>query len=149
MTQRSVRVQVCGRLAVEVAAQRCDHLLPGRQGRVLLTYLILHRHQPVSRDQLVEALWPGEDRPEATETAVYALLSKCRAALGSELLSARGPIRLDLPPDAWVDLEAARDAVHRAESALAQSDWSRAWGASQTSLFISRRGFLSEDDLPG
>lgn len=147
MARRSVRVQVCGRLTVEVAGTRCDHLVPRRQGRLLLTYLVLHRHTPTSRDQLIDSLWPGDDRPEATDTAIYALLSKCRAALGSDLLSARGPIRLNLPPDAWVDLEVARDAVHRAESASAQSDWSRAWAAAQTSLFISRRGFLPEEEL--
>jgi len=147
MKQRRVRVQVCGRLAVEVSATRCDHLLPGRQGRLLLTYLVLHRHEPITRDQLVDSLWPGGDRPEAAETAIYALLSKTRTALGSDLLSARGPVQLNLPPDAWIDLEAARDAAHRAESALAQSDWSRAWAAAQTSLFISRRGFLPEEDL--
>jgi SARP family transcriptional regulator, regulator of embCAB operon len=143
-----VRVQVCGRLAVHVAANRRDQLLPGRQGRLLLTYLVLHRHEPVSRGQLAESLWPEDDRPEAAETAVYALLSKCRTALGSDLLSARGPVRLTLPAESWIDLEAARDAAHRAESALAQSDWSRAWAAAQTSLFISRRGFLPEEELP-
>jgi DNA-binding SARP family transcriptional activator len=145
---RLVRVQVCGRLAVDVAATRRDQLLPGRQGRLLLTYLVLHRHEAISRSQLAESLWPDGDRPEAADAAVYALLSRCRTALGSDLLSARGQVRLTLPPDAWIDLEAARDAAHRAESALAQSDWSRAWGAAQTSLFISRRGFLPEEELP-
>ncbi|MCW2856801.1 MAG: putative DNA-binding protein [Marmoricola sp.] len=148
MSPRTVRVQVCGRLTVEVGGTRCDQLLPGRQGRLLLTYLMLHRHEPVARNQLVEALWPGGDRPDAAETAIYALLSKCRTALGSDLLSSRGPVRIDLPPDAWIDLEAARDAAHRSESALAQADWSRAWAAAQTSLFISRRGFFAEEDLP-
>jgi DNA-binding SARP family transcriptional activator len=140
-------MQICGRLAAEVGGTRRDHLLPGRQGRLLLTYLVLHRHELVSRAQLAGALWPGEP-PEAADNAVYALLSKSRTALGPELLSARGPVRLTLPADSWVDLEAARDAAHRAESALAQSDSSRAWAAAQTSLFISRRGFLPEEDLP-
>ncbi len=147
MPSRSARMQICGRLAAEVGGVRRDHLLPGRQGRLLLTYLVLHRHELVSRAQLTTALWPG-DPPEAADNAVYALLSKCRTALGSQLLSARGPVRLTLPGDAWIDLEAARDAAHRAESSLAQSNWSRAWAAAQTSLFISRRGFLPEEDLP-
>ena len=57
-------------------------------------------------------------------------------------------MRLTLPGDAWVDVDTARDAAHRAESALAQQQWSRAWGAAQTSLFIARRGFLPEEELP-
>lgn len=146
MPPRSARLQICGALAVEVGATRREQLLPGRQGRLLLTYLILNRHTSVSRAQLTAALWPT-DPPDAADTALYALLSKCRTALGSDLLSARGPVGLVLPADAWVDLEAARDAVHRGESALAQEDWSRAWSAAQTSLFISRRGFLPDEDL--
>ena len=145
MLPRSARLQICGRLAAEVDGTRREHLLPGRQGRLLLTYLVLHRHEPVSRAQLAGALWP-DDVPDAADNAVYALLSKTRTALGSDVLSGRGAVRLRLSPDAWVDLEAARDAVHRAESALAQADWGRAWGAAQTSLFVSRRGFLPEED---
>jgi hypothetical protein len=37
----------------------------------------------------------------------------------------RVTIQLHLP-DAWVDLEAAVEAIHRAESAVAQRDWVRA-----------------------
>jgi DNA-binding SARP family transcriptional activator len=149
MTSNRLRIQVCGRLAVDIDGTRREAMLPGRQGRLLFTYLVLRRHDVLRRDELVAALWPGNP-PEAAETAVYALLSKCRTALGADLLTARTSVRLNLPARAWVDVETARDAAHRAESALAQSSWSRAWGAAQTSLFISRRGFLpEEEDLPG
>ncbi|PZS36960.1 MAG: DNA-binding protein [Pseudonocardiales bacterium] len=146
MTTRPVRIQICGRLAIEIDGVRRDSLLPGRQGRLLLTYLVVHRHDDVPRAQLAAALWPS-DPPDAADTAIYALLSKCRTALGPDLLSPRGAVRLELPPSGWVDLETARDAAHRAESALAQREWSRAWGAAQTSLFIARRGLLPEEDL--
>jgi len=147
MTPTSTRIQLCGALAVDVDGERREQLLPGRQGRLLLAYLVLNRHQAVTRVQLADVLWPGQP-PGSADAAVYALLSKSRRALGPELLSARGPVRLTLPATAWVDLEAARDAVHRAESALAQREWARCWGAAQTSLFISRRGFLPEEELP-
>jgi len=147
MTSPALRLQVCGRLIVDVGGSRRDHLLPGRQGRLLLAYLVVHRHDVVTRPVLIDALWP-DDPPDAAEAAIYALLSKCRTALGNGLLSSRGAIRLELPPDSVIDLETARDAVHRGESALAQGDWPRAWGAAQTSMFISRRAFLPEEDLP-
>lgn len=141
-----MRIQVCGQLAVEIDGRRREALLPGRQGRLLLAYLVLHRHEAVAHSQLAAALWQDEP-PESAGAAVYALLSKCRSALGPDLLSPRGQVQLTLPASGWVDLEAARDAAHRAESALAQHEWSRAWGAAQTSLFISRRGFLADEDL--
>src|SRR3954451_4709782 len=124
MAPSTTRIQLCGALAVDVDGERREQLLPGRQGRLLLAYLVLNRHRAVTRAQLADALWPGQP-PESAEAAVYALLSKSRKALGAELVSARGPVRLTLPMTAWVDLEAARDAVHRAESALAQREWAR------------------------
>ena len=51
-------------------------------------------------------------------------------------------------PSAWVDLEAAVEAVHRAESAVAQQDWTRAWGPALTALFVAERGFLPGEDAP-
>ena len=146
MDPPKVRVQVCGRLAVEVDGQRCDGRLPGRQGRLLLTYLVLRRHDSVTRPQLVDALWPV-DPPGAADAAIYALLSRLRTALGADLLGSHGSVRLTLPGDAWVDIEAARDAIHRAESALALGELERAWGAAQVTLFVARRGFLPEEDL--
>lgn len=63
-----------------------------------------------------------------------------------ETLDGRSELRLTLPPDAYVDLEFAREAIHRAESALAQGRWHSAWGASQGPLFTARRDFLSVED---
>jgi len=146
MDSKRVRIQVCGRLALEVDGQRRESHLPGRQGRWLLTYLVLRRHDQLSRDQLIDALWPT-DPPAAAETAVYALVSKLRAAIGPDLLSSRESVRLTLPAEAWVDIEAARDGIHRAESAVALGEWGRAWGAAQISLFVARRGFLPDDEL--
>ncbi len=146
MDSSRIRIQVCGRLAVEVDGERREARLPGRQGRLLLTYLVLRRNDGLSRDRLVEALWPN-DPPQAADAAVYALVSKLRTALGPDLVSSRGSVQLTLPADSWVDLEAARDGVHRAESALALGEWGRAWGAAQISLFVAGRGFLPDEEL--
>jgi SARP family transcriptional regulator, regulator of embCAB operon len=140
-----VRIQLCGTLAVEVDGRRIDHDLPGRQGRMLFAYLVVHRLRPIRRDELVDALWPSTP-PAAADTALRALLSKLRRVLPERTLDGRGELRLNLPPDAFVDLEDARAAIHRAESALAQNDCHRAWGASLGPLFTARRGFLPDED---
>ncbi len=140
-----VRIQLCGMLTIEIDGERLEDQLPGRQGRLLLTYLVAHRPRLIRRDELIDALWPDHP-PAATEAALSALLSKLRRLLPSEALDGRGELRLTLPPDAYVDLEFAREAIHRAESALAQGRWHLAWGASQGPLFIGRRGFLSGED---
>jgi DNA-binding SARP family transcriptional activator len=140
-----VRIQLCGVLAVEIDGHRIDRELPGRQGRMLLAFLVLHRLRMIRRDELVEALWPHTP-PAAADTALRALISKLRRIMPGGMLDGRAELRLNLPADAFVDLEAARDAIHRAESALALSQWHRAWGASLGPLFTARRGFMPDED---
>lgn len=141
---RASESQLCGRVCVEIGGERREALLRGPQGRRLFAYLTLHRLGALSRRDLVNAIW-GDDPPAAPETALGALLSRLRRALAPIPV---GTARLSLPDDAWVDLQAAREAAHRAESAMVRGDPGRAWGAAQITLFTARRGFLPGDDLP-
>jgi DNA-binding SARP family transcriptional activator len=145
--QPSTRIQICGRLAVEIDGEPVTALIPRRQGRVLFSYLVLNRHRYSSREVLIEALWPGEQPPDP-DGALSTVLSRLRRAIGMDAIEGRGEIRLVLPLDAWIDYEAAEEAIHRAESAVAQGRWGRAWGPSLVALFVARRGFLDGEDAP-
>ena len=114
---------------------------------MLFTYLTVNRALPARRDELIEALWPRR-APSGADASLSALLSRLRAVLGGEVLDGRSELRLVLASGAWVDLEAAEEAIHRAESAVAQGDWARGWGPSLIALFTARRGFLAGEDLP-
>lgn len=141
------KIQLCGRLVVEIEGSRLEDDLPARQGRVLFAYLTANRDRPCSRAELIEAVWP-HDLPARPETALSALLSKLRRVLGSELLVGRASVRLSLPAGAWIDLEAASEAIHRAESAIALQDWPTAWSAGQVAQYIAKRVFLPGEDAP-
>lgn len=141
------RIQLCGRLAVELAGRELTPRLPGGQARVLFTYLMVNRALPCRREQMIEALWPWRT-PSGADASLSALLSRLRTVLGAGVLTGRAEVRLELPHDAWIDLEAAEEAIHRAEAAVAQSDWARGWGPSLIALFTARRGFLPGEDLP-
>ena len=141
-----VRIQVCGALAVERDGERLETRLPGRQGRLLFTYLVVNRHRQIPRDKLAEALWREPD-PAAVDARLNPLLSKLRRVFGADAVDGRSTLRLCLR-DAWVDLEAAAAAIHRAESAVAQHDWPRAWGPALTALFVAERDFLPGEDAP-
>jgi DNA-binding SARP family transcriptional activator len=104
----ATRIQLCGKLTAELEGQRIEQLLPGRQGRLVFVYLCAHRARPVTRDELVEALWPHE-APAAADASLSALLSKLRRVVGAERLEGRGAIQLRLPADTWIDLEAATE----------------------------------------
>ena len=53
-----------------------------------------------------------------------------------------------LPGDAWIDLEAAAEGLHRAESAVAKGDFAGAWGPGRVAQHIASRGFLPGEDAP-
>ena len=145
-SSRLVRIQICGKLAIKCDGQRLDAGLPGRQGRLLFTYLVINRHRHVPRDEPAEALWREPD-PAAVDARLNPLLSKLRRVFGADAVDGRSTIRLCLP-EAWVDLEAAAEAIHRAESSVAQQDWARAWGPALTALFVAERDVLPGEDAP-
>jgi DNA-binding SARP family transcriptional activator len=140
-----LRVQICGTLAIERDGQRLDGMLPGRQGRLLFTYLVVNRYRQVPRDEVAEALWREPD-PAAVDARLNPLLSKLRRVFGADCLDGRSALRLCL--DAWVDLEAATEAIHRAESSVALQEWARAWGPALAALFTAERDFLPGEDAP-
>lgn len=141
------RIQLCGRLVVEIEGRRLEDDLPARQGRVLFAYLTANRDRPGGRVELIEAVWP-HDLPARPETALSALLSKLRRVLGPELLDGRSSVQLRLPAGTWIDLEAAGEAIHRAESAVARGDWQGTWGPGQVAQYVAKRGFLPGEDAP-
>jgi DNA-binding SARP family transcriptional activator len=136
-------VQLCGRYVVELEGERVEGKLPGRQGRLLLAYLALNRDRPVTRSELVDALWSRE-LPRDPADALAALLSKVRAALRNRYLEGRGEVTLALPADTSVDVERAFSCGHQAESACALGDWPRAWSAGLAAQIVARRTLLPD-----
>jgi DNA-binding SARP family transcriptional activator len=142
LTVADAQIQLCGRLVVLLDGERVEDALPGTQGRLLFGFLALNRDRHLSRTQLTEAVW-GERLPSAPETALRALLSKMRAAIGGELIDGKAEVRLALPADASIDVEKAAEAIHGADSAISQGEWRRAWVASHIAVNVARRRFLA------
>jgi SARP family transcriptional regulator, regulator of embCAB operon len=140
----ATRIQLCGQIVVELEGRRIEDELPGRQGRLLFVYLVANRLRASSRDELAAALWP-ERPPANVDSALSALLSKLRRLTPIE---GRGELRVVLPPDTWVDLEAAAEALHRAESAVARAAWTEAWGPARVAQHVAVRGFLPGESAP-
>jgi DNA-binding SARP family transcriptional activator len=138
------RIQLCGRVTVEIEGRRLENELPGRQGRLLFVFLAANRSRATPRTELHEALWPG-GAPANVDSALSALLSKLRRVVP---LDGRSSVRVDLPQDAWIDLEAATEGLHRAESAAARGAWAEAWGPARVTQHVCARGFLPGEDAP-
>lgn len=136
----SDRIQLCGRLVATVGGRRVDENLTEPGERSLFAYLVLRRLSPVDPGELVEALWPERPPPDA-DRRVGRLLRRLRKLLGSDL-ELRPYVQFRLGADAFIDIEAAAEAVHRAEAAVARHDWSTSWPAARVALHTARRTFL-------
>jgi DNA-binding SARP family transcriptional activator len=143
----STRIQLCGRFVVRLGGQRADDALPGANGRLLFAYLVLNRLRRMDRDELLMAVY-GQDAPSDHHPRLSVLLSKLRRAVGPELVSGRSEIELVLPPEAFVDVEAALEALHRAQSHVAHGEWAEAWGPSGVAYHVASRPLLQGHDRP-
>ncbi|HEX8123833.1 MAG TPA: BTAD domain-containing putative transcriptional regulator [Solirubrobacteraceae bacterium] len=135
----AARIQLCGALAVELDGQSLTSALPGRQGRLLFAYLVLHRSRAVRRDELEEILEGGQLAPP---------LSRLRKVLGPERLEGRSSLRLVLPEDAWIDWEVAHDGLERARAAVRAGAWAEAWGPASAARAVAERGLLPGLEAP-
>ena len=143
----TARIQLCGRFVADIDGARVEGTLPGRRGRALFAYLVLNRGRQLPRDELLIAGW-GEEVPAEAGNALSVLLSKLRRGLGADRLQGRTAIELLLPPATFVDVEAALEGAHRAESAIAEGRWPQAWGPAGIAYHVATRPFLVGLEAP-
>jgi SARP family transcriptional regulator, regulator of embCAB operon len=141
------RIQLCGRFVADIDGSRVEDTLPGRRGRVMFAYLVLNRGRALPRDELLVAGW-GEDASAEAGNALSVLLSKLRHGLGAGHLRGRTEIELLLPPATFVDVDAALEGAHRAESAIAEGRWAQAWGPAGIAYHVATRPFLTGLEAP-
>ncbi len=139
----TLSIRLCGRMAVEIGGREIG--LRGRQARLVVAYMAWNRARPVSRDELIELLWPRE-APASPDDVLTALLSKIRAALGPGTLEGRRELMLAGSP--WIDVEAAHADLERAEAAYDASDWAETCRAGHDVLDVTAAPFLLAHDHP-
>jgi SARP family transcriptional regulator, regulator of embCAB operon len=146
-----LRVYLCGSVVVEAGERLVrDSALAGPQGRLLFVFLMSRSPQPVSKVDLVHALW-GTSPPRSADTALNAVISKLRGVLRTigvaepeGILSDAGTYRLALG-SSWVDIDAARSAADRAEGALRRGELGEAWSNANVAAAIARQPFLPDE----
>lgn len=153
-TATEYRVYVCGRVTIE----RCERVLAdaalaGPQGRLLFAFLATRRNQPISKTQVIDALW-GSRTPPSADTTINAITSKLRSALRTLGIPAPHGIATEvgtyqfLVPNAWIDLEHARIAIDRAEGALRRDAPQQAWPDANVAAAIASQSFLPDEQHP-
>jgi len=150
-----LRLYLTGRTTIEYAGGLIDQdAFPGKQGVMAFARLVIGREQAVSREELTAILWP-DGPPRAADTALQAIVSKLRVLMAKAgldksqvLSSALGCYQLHVPSETWIDVEAAWDAIHEAESFLKANEYRDAWAAAQVAYHISRRPLLASESGP-
>jgi len=129
----SLTVALLGGLQIQ--QDGCDLVarLPGRQGRALVAYLVLNQDRPVSRDELLDVLWPATS-PAAPDAALNSVLAKVRRVFGPGVITGRQTLVLQLTAAAEIDVRVVGPLVERAEHALADRDPATALDAAQAAL---------------
>lgn len=154
MSEGQVRIYLAGGLCIETARGRVtESAFPGRQTRHGFARLARARGTPVSREELADELWP-DDLPLAWDTALRAIVSKIRSALGAagvpgaSISQVSGSYQLHLPAGTWLDITASADAIHRAETSVARGRPEEAAGWGLVARAIASRPLLPGIDGP-
>jgi DNA-binding SARP family transcriptional activator len=149
--RRGLRIYLAGGIALvgPDGTMVGEEALAGRQGRRVFARLVAI-HEPVPTADLADDLW-GAEWPRAWGVALRSLVSKLRAALArvgaaSTLSSADGTYALALPADAWLDLDEASAAMHRAEAALAAGEHAEAGSDALIARAIASRPLLPGEE---
>lgn len=145
----SISFALTGATAVHIDGRAFPDPVPGPRGRIALAYLVLERDRPVTRDELAEAMWGGQDPPTTWPASLRGVIFRLRGSLdavglaGSDALrSTLGCYRLHLPVGATVDVEEAGRLLNAARAALELGDATAARRMAAESAALSRADFL-------
>jgi len=108
----ALEVYCLGRFQVQVGWKRIEHW-PSTKAKSVLKYLIAQQRRPVSKDVLMEALWPGCEPSLANNNlkmAVHSLRQTLNAAQDTEedfpwVLFQDGNYLINPEVDSWMDVE--------------------------------------------
>jgi pimeloyl-ACP methyl ester carboxylesterase/DNA-binding SARP family transcriptional activator len=102
---RRIRIRTLGRFAVEVDGEDVPASVWGsRRARQLCKRLVAARGWPVTRDELIDLLWPDEADMPKLSARLSVQLSGVRRVLGGGVIADRQTVRLDLD-EVSTDLE--------------------------------------------
>ena len=147
MDDPQLRIYLAGNLALERGTVLVPEArFPGSQARLAFALLATERSNAMSTERIADVLWEGEP-PAAWSPALRAIVSKLRGVLDAtgaacSIEHAGGSYQLRVPPDTWVDVEAASAAVHEAEVSHRDGDLDTTTTAALVAIAIARRPFL-------
>lgn len=149
--RRSLEVRLLGDFEARVDGVKvAERDWQTRQVKKLFKYLVLERGRKVSRDRLMDFLWPDAD-PQAAAASLRVTLSRLRQALLDArentplVITAQGNVWLNEDNDILVDIDQFLGLINCGQGAAEKGDLDRAGGAFEDAIALYRGDFLSED----
>ncbi|MGI9528653.1 MAG: alpha/beta fold hydrolase [Acidimicrobiia bacterium] len=154
-----VTILTLGRFDVEVGGEAVAASAWGsRRARQLCKRLVAARGWPVTRDELIDMLWPDEHDMSKLSARLSVQLSGVRRVLGGGVVADRQSVRLDLD-EVSTDLEAFHEAADDAAIVAAYTgeflpddryeDWSAAVRDEARTRFVAAARRLAERSKDG
>lgn len=130
-----------------------EHLIdewPSKKGKAIFKYLLMHQHQPVAKEVLMDMFWPDADVDAARNNlnvAVYGLRQALRNGYPefSHVLFQDDHYRLNSEMTVWVDVDAFCQCLGRAQDLLKQGDEAAAVREYHAAEALYQGEFLAED----
>lgn len=120
------------------------------KGKAIFKYLLLHRHQPVAREVLMEQFWP-DSVPDLARNNLNVAIYGLRKALRndyegfSHILFQDNAYRLNPEMVIWIDAEDFEFQVKEANRLEQQGTWETAVSVYQTAEALYQGAFLEDD----
>ena len=132
-------IRLCGPMTVEIQGRAIKP--PGGQGRMLLAYLAANHPHSVRRDDLIEAMWE-RGSPAEPDAGLSTVLSRLRRELGPGVLPSGTAVSLQLPDDAWIDLDVIEEKSAGALTALQERRPDQAMRLAREALALMKAELL-------
>jgi DNA-binding SARP family transcriptional activator len=150
------RIYLTGQVTVELDGRFVrERDFPSPQALVAFVFLAAERRRTITAEQLADAVWNDRARPAAWDAALSAILSRTRSLLQQGLATTDlditrrfGRVRLELPPSAWVDIEAAASAIDEADGHVRAGRLQPAWAAANVAACVTRDALLPDRETP-
>ncbi len=142
----SLIIRPLGPLVIECGEQVMPpSTWPSARARRLLQYLIVHRFQPLPREQVIEALWPDAD-PRRSALSLRQAVHLLRGLLGSPsaVRTQAETVQLDPGNDARYDVLEFETLLRRGQAALGGDRENEALRTLRTAVDLYRGGFCAD-----
>lgn len=122
---------------------------PSRRARELFKFLVTHREPWLTREQTMEAFWPGSP-PEAARNSLNVAIHGVRRALRAAtdapvVVLEAGAYRLDAELKLWVDVDEFEQHVEAGHRLEAAGDLTAAVGEYELATALYQGDFLDDD----